>query len=136
MESVEQSHRPSLHTTTTNIGHNFLEHRTQDPWTLFLRTIFSFRRTLAPKMRRQTRQGRVLRPFVSWAGWIITAQICTNSFTPSNLMYALARSGHGELYQGSVQSAKVVSFSLLNACTIIFVRDLGIHPFPRSRISL
>ena len=92
-----------LSTTTTNIGHNFLEHRTQDPWTLFLQTIFSCRRTLAPKMRRQTKQGRLLRPFVRRAGWIITAQICTNSFTPSNLMYALARSGHGELYQGSVQ---------------------------------
>ena len=32
-----------LSTTTTNIGHNFLEHRTQDPWTLILRNIFSFR---------------------------------------------------------------------------------------------
>ena len=126
MESVEQSHRPSLHTTTNNIGHNFLEHCTQDPWTLFLRTIFSFFRRLAPKMRRQTKQGRVLRPFVRRAGWIITAQICTNSFTPSNLMYALALSGHADLYQGSVHSAKEVSF--LNACTVIFVRDLGIHP--------
>ena len=74
--------------------------------------------------------------FCERAGWIITAQICTNSFTPSNLMYALALSGHGDLYQGSVHSAKAVSFFLLNACTVIFARDLGIHPFPRSRISL